>query len=707
MADFNPNTHYLVQIPGVAQPVAVPKAPTPEERDFLTQLLPTVADAPATKFEAEHPNLADAGKVWQKSVYGGMTAIPRLVDVAANWLNEKIPLDKGFFKEQGQQFARLDADILGKARPKTEWGKAAGNVGESVVAAAAGPKFGMSLWDTLKMGFGAGVGGELSARTFGDSPLSRALGAFGGGVAPQLKDLVAPSNANTLIKRTTSGMTPEDWRAAEKAGATLDEAGVGKLASQLLGRASALDDEVRNASAIPEIRPSILSAVRNVPSQARQALDVWMNKNLPVAPDSTRNMLQEVQDAAKNADTAALGRANAAFAQNMSEGLEPYNRNYLNEIRSTLMDLAKTKYGVTSEGGKAIMRFVREKFPGDDVPRTAPFRRPDRDKIIDQLKQYVPESEYYDLLDNVDDAGTEELLDLLGQYKGRMQPEHLNNLVKDLNAMKYDPTWSGLPIEDLRQTLKRYTPEFDSARQAKTTAMVEDVNPLRKGLAGDILRVGGGPQADRHTATVQLINTAFPVDRAQPEEILQLASHIGSEPVGWLTREYLTRAFEKVARKNALGAEEVTPADFWREVYGSEAQRKNLEAAFQAIAPDQGVDAEEIVKGFSDLLDGFKTYKDLKLSPGLDRVTSDFEAGKTGAEFMAAPMSRTGRWFHETTKKRSYADLAAIVTSPDGLAKIKQIAQTPDPNRKAMLVRAMLSQAVLPWQEKTAQQGAR
>lgn len=648
----------LVKMPDGAV-VDMPDNPSAEQMAALQKVLSASSANP----------IAEGAKVIGTSLYGGVTSLPRFVKEAGDWLESKMPTP------EWSKVPIPGADAIGKAdmairsalQPETETGKTLGRIGEAAVGAVAGPGGLAAPVKSALIGASAGGGSELAAKAFGDNAVTRLLGGLAGGGAMAVGQAMRP-NAESMLKTATRGMSDADWQKAKILEATLEQQGLPHLKSQLLGPTSSVADLVQQASANPQVRPSLLKATSGVVPKTEEALNVWMSGTLPVAAAERRGLLQDVQNVAKQADVAGVRRANAAYEAAMpADGL--YKGDYIANLRQTLADLANSeRYGPASAGGKAILRFAQTKLPRETpgVPATA-------GSIVDEFGKPLATTP------------------AIPAATPPMEKQHLNNLIKDLNVLSQQEGWKGLPVGDMKAVLKSFTPEFEGARAAKSAVMQGDVNPMRQGLAGQITRMGGGPDAAKYTAG-DVVKLVFPADKAQPAAIAKLAQDIGPDQVGMLLREHLTGAWQNVSK--GLHGREGAPADFVAAIAGNSSMKSNLNAGLDAAAKAQGLNPGAVRNGFYELTNALGTYKDLRLSTGVGGATTAFEAGKSVPGMAVAPQSRLGRYLWERASAKTYQKIADMVTSRDGLAQLEQIARTPDPKLKAALVRGVITGAV-------------
>lgn len=571
--------------------------------------------------------LKETGRVVDQTVRGGAFAIPRAVkaglDALSGLPDDYKPELMKLFDNVPMAGHAVDK-IMTPMKPQTPVGQFVGAAGEGAVSSLAGPG---NMVKNAVIGGGAGLGSEVSAKLFSDNMVSRLAGGLAGGGLTGVGLALTPT-ANSLAKRAVKDVTPADWRRAADMEKTLDSAGVPHLKSQLLGPSSSLDDVVQDASSNPAARGQLLNHTRNVAPAADNALNLWALKNLPVSVDERRMLMQGLQNQADDTINAAKGRANAAYSAALPSGIERevYSSQYINRLRQELRMLARDPMKLGPDGKAAINKLIT-----DD----------------------------------------------LTPAKGYMLKGDLNNIIKELNTKTQQDGYKGLPLKEVKDILKSFTPEFDPARAAKTKYMAENVDPMQQGLTGVIAQQGGGPRSDKYTAVRDVVGLVFPVDKAQPLAIRQLSRDLGGDTVGNLLGEHLTRNMQQATK--SLSGQETSPAKFFESVVGTRAARQNVESAIMETAKANGVNPYAVRNGFYDLMQAFASFKDLKLAPGVDLASTRFEAGKSVAGAAIAPQSRMARYLWEKATAKTYKRIAELVTSKDGLAQLQAIAMKKDP----------------------------
>lgn len=569
------------------------------------------------------------GKVAGSGFLRGIASIPALAAEAG--MAEPRAFNPGRSGE-----AMADVQKLG-VHPNTAAERYVASAAEGVGAAPLSPAFGAVT------GLASEAGGQATASPGNPegNPLGRLIGGLAGGGGIAVGKSLAP-NAQRLTATALKGVLPQDWANAKAMETTLNDLGVPHLKSQLLGPSSSLDDIVRDASANPAVRPSLLNATRGVKDKSQQALEVHLNQNLPVQVDERRDFLLGLQQKAAERETALMKQKNDVYAGKLPQGIETeiYPEQYVQRLRKELFDLSQNAnegFGANTNGGKALATYIADK------------------------------------------------LTTKGNGMSKME---LGNLYNEINAWGADAGLSGRALRQLKDKVGSFTPEFQPARNAASAFFESDVNPMRQGLAGDIAHARGGPNSTKYTAT-DAATSVFPLDKAQPIAIKKLAEDVGGEQVGLLLRDHLTRNFERAAK--GLGEGEMTPAKWVEAVVGTPAQRQNVEAALIESARAQGQNPNAVLSGFRKLISAFGSYQDLKMSPGISQANLGFEAGKSAIGAAVAPQSRIARYFWEKATAKTYQQIADMVTSKDGLATLEALARQPGQAPAVTLARQLVA----------------
>lgn len=707
-------SHVYKGVPDGTPPEAVQQQAQTEFSKPVTHLAGGAPDGPGMAA------LKETGRVLDQGVRGGLAATPGMIgdagsfgvgkfmDIAKDILPEKVipPLFRG---EDPSKFGdvRHGLETAGGvlpdvSKPQTTAGRHAGNVLETIVSTMTGGGAGTKL-EKAAMGAGAGGGGELSATLFGDNPVTRFLGSLAGGTATAV-GASHVSNADKLIKENTAGMTDADWKKAGAVEKVLDALGMSHLKSQLLGPRSTLDDVVQTASANPQVRPKLVTAVADVPGQTGKVVDDWASRNLPSAGANNRaEILQDVQGTATSAINQMKKQSNNAFVANMPP--TGTKTSSTEALYNDLVAMAKSdRFGENSDGGKALLkvaeRLVANKeptwgtpagsngnlirahgeIPTSDLALRNTFERGGKVFRISEQDSRPQQITTPEQLESAM-AGMGHSLDNYvivppvpkGSKMTFLDSSHqVNNIAKELKLMATKEDFKGLPIKDAIALFNKYTPEFDAARQAKSTIMDSTVNPAQQGLAGQIAQMGGGLKSDKHTATDRALSIVFPPTQPQGLAIHQLAKDMGPDAVGELLREHVNKTLQQVLR-----GEDKSPRSFVSAIYESPAQKENVNAALEVLAAKQGRNPADVKAGFQKLMDAMDSYKDLKMAVGVSPGAVSEQAGQNVVGTVAQPLSSTRRIAGRITTAGTYEKIADLVTAKDGLAKLEKISKQP------------------------------
>lgn len=215
--------------------------------------------------------ISEAPKVLASGVYGGVTAIPRMVMEAGNWLEQAMPTPEWSKLPipGGSEIASLDTAIREAVRPETSGGQMAARVLESGVAGLTGPGALTAPRTAFGVGTAAGLGAEGAAAAFGDNALTRTLGGLTGGLAGGLAS-AAKTNRGALAREALDGVQENNLLEALYRMEAAQKAGVPINLSQAMPRASNIDAYVE-ALATSRHGKNVIDQLREQPAQIARA----------------------------------------------------------------------------------------------------------------------------------------------------------------------------------------------------------------------------------------------------------------------------------------------------------------------------------------------------------------------------------------------------------------------------------------------------
>lgn len=658
-----------IQLPD-GQFVEVPKNPSPE---FVAAIQKTTGLEGVAR---------EGGRVLDQTLRGGASALPGMMGDAALLAGrnrDKLPwtpmtastkllghipgmadaVDSTKWGDVRKMISTLGGAAPEIAEPQTRAGKVVGNIGESAVGAMTGGGA-ANLAQRGAIGTGAGVGGEAAAFPFDDgkSPgtaaIMRFLGSLVGGGAVAGKQAYRP-NAKELIQQDTKHMTHDDWRKAERLEQQLDTDQMPHLKSQLLGPRSTLTDSALLASGSPGARGKMVTAVEGAGKRAEEVATLRGVEQLAPAGQPRLGELGQVQEKASAYIAGLKGKANEEFTKHMPSETLTYPVQKTEALYNRLVGLANSPtYGPTGPQGKVILAFAeRLKNPNymDDIAAAA---------------------------------------DPMAANKFLTNGHQINNLIKGENLKDLgEAGMSGKTAMDIKKLVQSFTREFDAARAVKSDFMTTKVNPVEKSLIGQIAKMGGGPQDNKITVSEGMLDRVF--NKGSPSEITDLGNRLGPEIVSNLLREHISRTMERVwkASPDTARVEDTvqTPAKLVNALYGSEAARKNIDAALVMAARANSQNPSAVKKGFNEFLQGMESYKDLRLMGASSARQTEQIAGQSLAAGATAPVSTGRSFFRGKATEQTYNQIADYITNPKGLKLLEAIAREPAPERKrAMLI---------------------
>ena len=497
------------------------------------------------------------------------------------------------------------------------------------------PGSAMTLGQKLLMGAMSGTGAGVGETFYG--PLGGMAGGFLGGAGAGIA-LARTDNANRLLRQGMSEMdTTKDFAMAKRLERDLKEAGVtSHLKSQLLGPRSTVSQIVEQASEDPRVLPQLTTHLEKSGEQAQSALDKWRYSELPLGLESSRKRLGNVSKSAQAA-TKELGReANKAFE------------------------------------GKLV--------PGapDDVLGEGEIIG-----LLDKLGQIADDPRYVGKL-HKDNAEVERVMktvsDLHNTYGVRQGD--LEGLARSLQAKAGKEGLDGQTARMVKEAIQDYTPGYTKAREAKTDFMKAVVEPAKEGLVGD---------AARTKSPLSLTAKFFPVNSTQVTEIRDFGRQVGAEALGSVLDEHIMKVANASFRKPLTGPAQIR--EFTAKLMGTQAQRKNVYAALDTLSEANGTDPRAARVGFAKLLRGLETFYDANSGTQLNRIALEQEAGKNIPGMAVALQSRFARFLQLGATAKTYKKIADIVTSPDGLKQLEEIANTEDPKILQTFIRMNLIEA--------------
>lgn len=631
--------------------VEMPDNPSPEQIAKLKTVI-------GQSYQKEATNTAlDIGKSAGSGVVRGVESLGKLltgvVEAYGKAAAPQTKADLSVTQPEAEKAAAVNApvtqptEVLGNLAesaganytPQTAPGRYAKSVGEQVPAFA----FGSASVPLKALGAtGAGVGAEAGNQAMGgDSNLGKFMGGLAGGLAAPAIAFKA-QNAKEILAEALQGLSKKDFENAKGVAKTLSDANLPYLASQTFQTPTTLPSIMARVAENPSQGPRLLRFLEGVPDATEAAIATKLAKLAPVGGGAAaRDVAQETAEARLK----QLGQqASAEYTKNMPQGFN-YDKQQIKALYDDLLDLSYTM-GETSQAGQYIAR------------KAAALKYPDTGEFV-------------------------------------RDSNAINQLYKELGAGFPDiGKLSSVEAARVKDIFKAATPEFDEARKAFSTFKDEVVNPTKKSLTGQIATQGGGPQVDKVTRNELITKLTFPLKDAQPAEIRKLANDMrlagNPEAFNGLAANYVEQAMQTAFKGKSINS----PAKFVDSVYGTNAQKVNLTAAVEEMAKTAGYKPALVSRGFKRFFEALDSYKNLEIKHGVSQGQLMEDAGKTVSGALLSPRFVFRRWKERTATDKAYAEIADIMMSPDGLAKLEKLSTYSPNSRAAMLLVSDLMGAV-------------
>lgn len=640
--------------------VDMPDNPTPEQRAALQAILSKAQQAPVAATKEEPSDLGETARVIGKSIYGGLTSVPRLVMQAGDWLEERMPTPEWTkvpipaYKE----ISAADQAIREAVEPKTKAGKVIGNIGEATVGAVASPGGLVAPVRSALIGASSGAGSEAAAATLGDNAVTRVAGGLAGGLTGGLLT-AAKTNRKTLAREALADARPEDIAVAIERMKAARAAGIPINLSQAMPRASNIDAYV-DALANSRHGRNVTEQLRKQPQQIAFGIEEQM-ANLP-------GQIRMPQVLANNAQEAATAAIDAVKRARTNAWQKAYDDGLLQSGQLT----------VPQEAVAAAYQKLGDLAAA--VPNTS------KAKMLEDIRGRLM---------TADGFITEplQLNEILKDAAGRLKPVNLATSGLDAGAAK----WAGKQISELRDDFgNAFEPirKANAAYQAATPA----VDAMKKSVVGRIAGRSGALDAVESPQTKLFsVFEKGTTPGATSSEILTLEKafrQAGQPEVyqdaakSWLAGKVST------ALKSTDNRMPDNIGERLRVAFGDPRQldqtSKGFEDVLAGLARSQGVPEAPYVKGFKRFME---IVSDAARRPGSVRGVTPDEVKEMASEGMTKHVGQVSvitpirqpalRWamFLEAD---ALSAMDKLLTTPEGVATLVKLGKQPPRSHAAV-----------------------
>ncbi len=653
----------VVKMPD-GQLVEMPDNPTPEQRAALQAILSKAPQAAAPTPKEEVSGLGETARVIGKSIYGGLTSLPRFVKQAGDWLEEKMPTPDwtkipipGYSK-----IAEADKAVREAVEPKTKGGKVIGNIGEAAVGAIASPGGLAAPVKSAIIGASSGAGSEAAAAAFGDNAVTRTLGGVAGGLTGGLAT-AAKTNRGTLAREALSDARPEDLAVAVERMKAARDAGIPINLSQAMPRASNIDAYV-DALANSKHGRNVAEQLRKQPQQIAFGAEEQM-ANLP-------GQIRMPQVLANNAQEAATAAIDAAKRARTNAWQKAYDDGLFQSGQLTVPETA------------VAAAYQKLTDLANSVPNTS------KSKMLTDLRERLvtPEGFITEPL---------QLNEILKDAAGRLKPVNLATSGLDAGAAK----WVGKQISALRDDFgAAFEPiqKANAAYQAATPA----VDALKKSVVGRVAgRAGAQDALEAPQSRLFSVFDKGTVPGATSSEILTLekAFRKAGQPEvyqdaakSWLAGKVST------ALKSTDNRMPDNLGERLRVAFGDPRQldqtSKGFEDVLAGLARSQGVPEASYVKGFKHFME---IVSDAARRPGSVRGVTPGEVKEMASEgvfkrlgqvSVMTPIRQPALKWASFLEADALSTMDKLLTTPEGVATLVKLGKQPPYSHAAVTTMA-------------------
>ena len=623
--------------------------------------------------------LKEAAKIAGKSLYGGLTSIPRLVMEGGDWLESKMPTPSwskvpipGY-----NAIAGADRAVREAVTPETRGGKVLGNIGEAAVGAVASPGGLVAPVRSAIVGASAGAGSEGAAAVFGDNALSRILGGLAGGLGGGLAT-AAKTNRGTLAQEALLDARPEDIAVAVERMKAAQAAGVPINLSQAMPRGSNIDAYV-DALANSRHGRNVTEQLRKQPQQIAFGAEEQM-ANLPGQirmPQVLANNAQEAAEASIRQGMDKAGEAWRKFAPKGAEIPQPILANFDEQLKALA-----AKYPNTAQAD--LINDVRAglKKGGETVTSGSPLLDASGQLLSPPTKAPAYLSDALQVKGAIDDV-----LQNFGSRKLNtpgLQGKELRT-AQEVRVM-------------FRDLIDNEIPALAQANKAYEAVMAGTVDPLKKSVVGRVAgRAGSAAAQEAPQARLFSVFEKGTVPGATSSEILTLekAFRQAGQP-----EVYQDAAKSWLAGKVSTALKSTDnrmPEDIGsrlRQAFGDPRQldqtSKGFEDVLAGLARSQGAPEAAYVKGFRNFME---VIADASRRPGSVRgitpgevkeMASEGVTKRLGQFSVMTPIRQPALKWASFLEADALSTMDKLLTTPEGVATLVKLGKQPPRSHAAV-----------------------
>lgn len=622
--------------------------------------------------------LNEFDRAGMSAIYGGLTAIPRMVMEGGNWLQERYPLPGAIPIPGYEAIAGADASIREAIRPQSRSGKTAANIGEAAVGGMLGPGLLSAPGRLASIGASAGAGSELAQAALGEGAIpSIAGGLLGGGLGGLAA--AAKTNRASLAQEALEGVRPDALQEALTRMETARRQGFEGNISQFMPEPSNLD---AYSNALSSSRHGTITQqqLRDQPGQvaarAEQLVEALPGERLPA-----QILANEAQEAATAALAQTRRRAGDAWRELAPADDVRFPESALLDLDERLQSIAAsaphTHRGQMAEDVRQVLRVGDPETPllgPDGVPLEEALWNDRALNLKDSINQQLSTFGARKLNTPSDRAGDQ------------AAAQEIRNLFNEM--------------------VETYVPELKAANDAYS-AVMQTYNSQRKSITGSIAgRQGALSDVNAPQGRLMAMFDAGTVPGA-PSEILTFERDLrraGQQDVylnaakTWIA----DRASKAVARPTASSRAPEDAAVNLLKVFGDprsldtpagQKAAQGFNDTLAGMARSLDLDADETasyVKGFRNFMEIVTDLSNRPASvagPSRAQIESRAQEGLTrniGQVSIITPLRQPALAWARWLEQDALSAMDKLMTSPEGVQTLVELGRTQPFSQKAL-----------------------
>jgi hypothetical protein len=485
---------------------------------------------------------------------------------------------------------------------------------------------------------GVGSAVQQGMEATGASPIQQMIGTgvamFGTGAATG----GVRSTPSDIVNRNLKGVTPEGMRLAELLQQDSIKLGMPLTGAEAIAQATGQRGLATTQRFLEQAEPSqgtMNQFMANRPAGVQQGFGNVMQGVSPRTPSSSTpiNLQQAGQDVIRGAE------------RNLTASVEPFYKQGMNDMRTLQMgkplpvlpkDVAVLQKNPAIED--AISHVIADKYSGaTGLPVTDP-------RVLDAAKKYL-------------DA----------QYS-----KFTNKMGESLDKTKAANAFGG--SRELDAFLSSKSPAYAQGSRNFEVAQQTQMQPMRQGPVGQIAEGNVGRDVLMPPTPISL----YPADIKRTADLLRRKDP--SALPDW-TRQNLEGIFNETTQNLATGQNQFGGAKFASTIAGNKQQRDNLRTL---VTETGGMQAWQGFERFLDVAQAQGQRMPANSATAFNEmIKTELGIGKVSKGLTFLKPSNVVAWAENLQLGRNADMLAKMLTDPDSVAKLQELAKTGPKSVKA------------------------